>query len=148
MRTFIQLRDGIGYATLITPDNEPDHTVTPDDTTAIEVFTDNPDQFLKMKYNEETKTWSESPLIYWAVLNQQGRIIEVCRTYFLHEVNGPILPEDGETDWCYSEGQWVKPVLQTPFGVIDSFQSNNNETSQIENESRPLSIEGQDLENS
>ena len=42
MRTFIQLRDNIGYATLNTPTNMPDHTVTPDHTTAVEVFTDNP----------------------------------------------------------------------------------------------------------
>ena len=66
MRTFIQLRNSVGYAIVITPEGEPDHSVTPDHTTAVEVFTENPDQFLNKKYNEETST---DPWTAAAVLN-------------------------------------------------------------------------------
>jgi hypothetical protein len=116
MRTFIQLRNGVGYATLITPEAEPDHTVTPDHTTAIEVFTDNPDQFLKMKYNAETKTWSEAPLIIYGVIDNFGRVIEIRRTVFPHEAEGlPIITEsllsELRPDWTWDGEKWNVPNI-------------------------------------
>lgn len=111
MRTFIQLRDGVGYATLNTPNEQPDHTVTPDHTTAIEVFTDNADQFLKMKYDAETKSWSSAPLIIYGVLDELGNIIEIARTVYAHEAEGHVLiPEDFQRDWQWVNNEWVKPV--------------------------------------
>ena len=114
MRTFIQLRDGVGFAVLNTPDGEPDHSVTPDHTTAIEVTgQDNPDQFLKMKYDETTKAWSKAPLIYYGETDSQGRIIEIRRTYFIHETDGfPILPSDFDNSWRWIDGDWVKPYIE------------------------------------
>jgi hypothetical protein len=119
MKTFIQLRNNVGYATLVVPDGEPDHTVTPDDTTAIEVFTDNPDQFLKMKYDEKTKTWSEANLIIYAVLNDKGNPIEIRRTVFLHEADGsPILTaellEDLQPNWKWDGEKWILPPVVQP----------------------------------
>ncbi len=116
MRTFIQLRNNVGYATLVVPVGEPDHTVTPDDTTAIEVFTDNPDQFLKMKYDEKTKTWSEANLIIYAVLNDKGNPIEIRRTVFVHEAEGlPILTEsllrEISPDWTWDGEKWNIPNI-------------------------------------
>jgi hypothetical protein len=81
MRTFIQLRNGVGYASVITPTDEPDHTITPDHTTAIEVFTADPDQFLKKKYDAETKTWSDAPVYRYAEVNNDGVPVEIKRTF-------------------------------------------------------------------
>lgn len=112
MRTFIQLRDGVGYATLKVVDGEPDHTVTPDHTTAIEVFTENPDDFLKMKYDEKTKSWSPAPLIIYGVVDDSGNIIELRRTVFEHETEGHVLiPEDFQGNWRWVNNEWVKPEI-------------------------------------
>ncbi len=120
MRTFIQLRDGIGYATLITPSDAPDHSVTPDHTNAIEVFTDNPDQFLKQIYNAETKSWSPAPILRYAEINVNGEIIEVKRTVFPHEIDHDTkLMEDDTTHlhkWV--DGAWVAPLVIEPNPTI------------------------------
>lgn len=114
MRTFIQLQDGIGFAILQTPDGEPDHTVTPDNITAIEVTGEsNPDQFLKKKYNTSTKTWTVPELYVWGVVDWEGTVIEVRRTYFEHEIDGPILPEDFKGNWKWKNNAWVMPEMPT-----------------------------------
>ena len=88
MRTFIQLKNGIGFATLKVPTYAaPDHSITPDDTTAIEVFTDNLDQFLRKRYNAETNSWSDAPVLRYAEINELGEIIEIKHTVFEHETN-------------------------------------------------------------
>lgn len=113
MRTFIQLRDNVGYATIITPTDEPDHTVTPDHTTAIEVFTDNPDQFLRMKYDAETKSWSEAPIIRLAEINSNGDIIEIKYTVFTHEIDHDtkLMEADTTTFHKWRDGEWVLPEI-------------------------------------
>ena len=110
MRTFIQLRDGIGYATLTTPEGEPDHTVTPDHTTAIEVFTADPDQFLKKKYNESTKTWSDAEVLFWAEIAHNGAIMQINKTVFKHEIDGPLLTPEVEPHWKWLDSKWVAPL--------------------------------------
>jgi hypothetical protein len=109
MRTFIQLRDGIGYATLSTPAGEPDHSVTPDHTTAIEVFTDNADQFIGKQYNAETKSWSDAEVLFWAEIAHNGAIMQINKTVFQHEVNGPLLTPEVESHWKWVDGEWVAP---------------------------------------
>jgi hypothetical protein len=120
MRTFIQLRDGIGFASLVTPNGEPDYSVTPDHTTAIEVFTDNPDQFLGKQYNAETKSWSDAPLIRYAELNENGVPIEIRRTFFAHTIpsNAAIMPDEADATWQVIDGQWVAPVIYVDSQVI------------------------------
>lgn len=113
MRTFIQLHNGIGYAVLHT-EGEPDHSVTPDHITAIEVFTSDPDQFLKKKYSESTKSWSDAELIVFAELNDRGEIIEVRRTYFEHEVTGPIITPDVAPNAMWINNEWVTPQIIMP----------------------------------
>ena len=121
MRTFIQLRNGVGYATVITPTDEPDHSVTPDDITAIEVFTDNPDEFLKKKYNSETKSWSDAPLIIWALVNSNGVMTEIGRTCFEHEIpsNALIVPESVDGSYKWIDGEWVAPVINVPSEQVE-----------------------------
>ena len=116
MRTFIQLRDGIGYAALITPSDAPDHSVTPEHTTAIEVFTDNPDQFLKQMYNAETKSWTPAPILRYADINEKGEIIEVKRTVFSHEVDVDTKLMDDDTTHLHTwvDGAWVAPAVTEP----------------------------------
>jgi hypothetical protein len=110
MRTFIQLRDSIGYATVITPAGEPDHTVTPEDTNAIEVFTDNPDQFLNKKYNAESNSWSDSPLITYAIVADDGSILEIRNTYFNFDIKGPVIETDISLNSKWVNNQWLEPT--------------------------------------
>jgi hypothetical protein len=112
MKTFIQLLDGIGFAVINTANGEPDHSVTPDNTTAIEVEIDNPEQFLNKKYNADTKTWSDAELIYYADVDSKGKPIEIKRTYFAHEAEGkPILTEDIDHTWTWNGTEWEKPYI-------------------------------------
>jgi hypothetical protein len=112
MKTFIQLRDGVGYAVIRTT-GDVDHTVTPDHTTAVEVETENPDQFINMKYNETTKSWSEPELIYYAVVDRDGNIIEVRKTYFIHETDGfGVITPEVKNDWKWINGEWVTPYIE------------------------------------
>ena len=127
MRTFIQLRDGIGFAVLNTT-GEPDHSVTPDHTTAIEVFTDNPDQFLRKAYN--AGTWFDAPIIRFAEYNENGELIEIKRTVFAHEIpnNAAVMPDEANGLWKFINGEWVAPVyvehivVEPPQTMIESPQ--------------------------
>ena len=102
MRTFIQLKNNVGFATININEGEPDHSVTPEDTTAIEVFTDNPEQFLKKIYNSETNSWTDAPVYSYAEINNSGDIIEIKRTVFVNEFSGPLY-----TDECSPLSKWV-----------------------------------------
>ena len=116
MRTFIQLQNNIGFSTVIVPSGEPDHSVTPNNITAVEVFTDNADQFLGKLYNQETNSWSDAPVIYYSEINQAGEIVEVRRTVFAHEVpaNSQILSDNITAQHRYIDGEWVAPVVVEP----------------------------------
>jgi hypothetical protein len=117
MKTFIQLRDNVGYAWL-RAESAPDHSVTPDHTTAVEVFTENPDEFLNKKYDEKTNTWSDAPLIVFAVLNDAGYTIEINRTYFEHNVTGPIITSemlermDILHTYKWDGSEWIAPFIE------------------------------------
>lgn len=110
MRTFVQLRDGIGYAVINTT-GEPDHSTTPDHTTAVEVFTADPDQFLRKAYN--AGMWLDAPIIRFAEYNEKGDLIEIRRTVFAYEVpqNGAVMPDDADGSWKFIDGTWVEPVI-------------------------------------
>ena len=118
MRTFIQLRDGIGYATVITSEM-PDHSITPDHTTIVEVFTDNPEQFIKKIYNKDTQTWSDAPVFRFAELNETGQITEIKRTVFIHEIlEGMVqLPAEANAQWKFIDNEWVAPTVAVQVAV-------------------------------
>jgi len=98
------------------PEGEPDHSVTPDHTTAIEVFTDNADQFLCKIYNAETQTWTEAPVIRFAEYNPNGDLIEIRRTVFVHQIpeNAAIMPIEATALWKFINGAWIEPEVITP----------------------------------
>ena len=124
MRTFIQLRDGIGFATINTT-GEPDHSVTPDHTTAVEVFTDNPDQFLRKAYNAETGTWYDAPIIRFAEYNENGDLTEIRRTVFVHEIPNyaAVMPDEADSRWKFIDGAWQEPVFIIEPRVEDMIDS-------------------------
>ena len=121
MRTFIQLKDKIGYATVNTM-GEPDHSVTPNDTTVVEVFTDNPEQFLYKTYNLETNTWTDTPIIKYAIVDENGFIVEFKSTVFQSEIkNNPIIDLKITGSYKWNGTSWINPedILHTETGVIN-----------------------------
>lgn len=128
MRTFIQLRNNVGFAVLHTAGGEPDHSVTPDHTTAIEVTGhENPDSLIRKKYDEETKTWSDAPVFRIADINHLGDILEIRRTVYEHEIDADtiLMPDEADHLWHYIDGNWVAPVVAIqdawpPVEVIDA----------------------------
>ena len=106
MRTFIQFKDGVAFA----------YVNTPNETEGIEVFTDNPDQFLKKTF--DGTNWADAELIRFAEVDEEGNIIEVRRTYFSSDVAGrPVITPEVKTNWKWVDGAWVEPapvVEETP----------------------------------
>lgn len=106
MRTFIQLVDNIGYAVIRTQ-GEVDHTTTPENITAVEVFSDNPDQFLKMKY-EGPNSWTPAPVIVYADVDANGEILELRRTVWASEVgSNPVYTNECKPNSKWLNGSWV-----------------------------------------
>jgi hypothetical protein len=103
MKTYIQLKDGIGFATVVTPGDVDYSSVAHD---GVEVATDNAEQFINKKYNSDG-SWSDADLIYFAEVDANGFIVEIKRTYFSSLVDGPILPNDfdGKSKWV--DGAWT-----------------------------------------
>jgi hypothetical protein len=125
MKTFIQLRDGIGYAVVKTT-SEPDHSATPDHSTIVEVFTDNPDQFLCKAYNADTGTWVDAPILRYAEINGFGEIIEICKTVFAHSIpSGAVeLPLEANVQWKFIDNAWQAPVVIVPVESEIAVESN------------------------
>jgi len=96
MRTFIQLKDGIGWASVNTPEEIEG---------AIEVEYGTGDFYVKKKY--ENGVWSEAPILKFAEIGDDGVILEIRRSYFPSDVSGPIITPEvtGESKWI--NGAWV-----------------------------------------
>ena len=115
MATYIQLRNNVGYA-VVNSHGEPDHSVTPDHTTVVEIESDNPDSYLRKKYDPITKNWSDAEIIVWAEISPNGSIMQIKNTYFSHEVAGPLVTPDVEPHWKWLNNEWVRPI--TPDEVL------------------------------
>jgi hypothetical protein len=116
MKTFIQTRDNIGFAVLHTG-GEPDHSVTPDHTTAIDITGhEDPESLIRKKYDPATKTWGDAPIHRLAEINQFGDIIEIRQTVYTHEIdsNTIVMPDEVDFRYKYINGQWVAPVIDLP----------------------------------
>jgi len=121
MKTFIQLKDGIGWASVNT---------TGDVEGAIEVDSGSGDFYLKKKY--ENGVWSEASLIRFAEINDQGEIIEIKRTYYSSEVTGPVMVDGVKSDSKWVDGVWVNSIRIEP--VVELVQSPvlDNEDTNVE----------------
>jgi len=123
MRTFVQLKDGVGFAVVNTEK----------ETAGIEVEFGTGEQYLKKTYNNGQ--WEPAPLIWFAELNYDGSIIEICKTYFISEVgDAPILTPEIKQHFKYVDGVWIDPspvVLPLPEVEINTTV---NEQGEILNE--------------
>jgi hypothetical protein len=110
MRTFIQLKDGIGWASVNT---------TGEIEGAIEVDSGTGEQYIKKAYNNGE--WSDAPLLWFAEIGYDGSIIEVRKTYFASEIgDNPILTPDIKPDAKWLNGEWVNSVFIEPAVFIAS----------------------------
>jgi hydrogenase maturation factor HypE len=116
MRTFIQLKDGIGWASINT---------TSKIEGAIEVDSGTGDFYIKKKY--DNGVWTDAELIKFAEINEDGDIVEIKRTYFSSEVDGPIMNFDTKSTHKWVDGVWVisEPIAPIEPAVIDSSQVNS-----------------------
>ena len=97
MRTFIQLKDGIGWASVNTAGEIEG---------AIEVENGSGDSYIHKAYVDGD--WSDAELIRYAEVAEDGTIIEIKRTYFPSSVDGPIMESttSGSDKWI--DGSWVQ----------------------------------------
>lgn len=99
MRTFIQLKDGIGWATVNTPGEIEG---------AIEVESGTGDFYIKKKY--EDGVWSQADIIKFASVDEEdGSILEISRTYYPSEVKGPIMTPEVTPESKWINNAWVHP---------------------------------------
>jgi hypothetical protein len=105
MRTFIQLKDSVGFATVNTSG----------ETDGIEVEPGTGDQYIGQLYSNGE--WSAAPIINYAILDQQGNIIELRSTQFpLDRGSWPEWNNEIPTNWRWVDGSWVdpNPIIETP----------------------------------
>lgn len=100
MRTFIQLKDGIGWASVNTPEVIEG---------SIEVEHGTGDFYIKKKY--EDGVWSQAELIKYASIDEEdGSILEIARTYYPSEVKGPIMTSEVTAESKWINNAWVHPA--------------------------------------
>jgi len=80
MKTFIQLKDNIGWASVNT-DGEVQGS--------IEVEAGTGDSYIGKKYIDGS--WSDAELIKYAIVDAEGTVIEVKQTYYPSEVTGTVI---------------------------------------------------------
>jgi hypothetical protein len=102
MRTFIQLKDGIGWASVNTTG----------EIEGVEVFTDNPEQFLGKKLTTQG-TWVDTEEIKYAIVDEDGNIIEVRKTVYPSVVeNNPIMSAEVKPNWKWNGSEFIAPVTE------------------------------------
>lgn len=99
MKTFVQLKDSIGFA----------YVNTVGDTEGIEVPYGTGEQYLNKMYSKGE--WIDAPLIWFAEINYDGTIIEIKRTRFSSEIgNNPIITPEVKPNFKWIDGSWVDPL--------------------------------------
>jgi hypothetical protein len=103
MRTFIQLKDGVGWASVNT-DGEVEGS--------IEVEVGTGDFYIKKKYLDGV--WSDADIIRFAEINEDGEIIEIKHTYYSSEANNMIMDSNTKGSSRWINGAWVHAEVVTP----------------------------------
>lgn len=100
MRTFIQFKDDVAFSTV----------QTPGETDGIEVFTDNPEQFLKKKFVDGS--WVDAPVIRYAILDDTDTVVQIEKTYYSSLVGDNIVIEDDSVsiNWTWDGVDFIAPV--------------------------------------
>lgn len=105
MRTFIQLKDSIGFAIVNTAG----------ETDGIEVAFGSGDEYIGKLYSDGY--WSVAPTIKYAIVDENGNIIEIRQTKFYSDL-GPWPEWNSEipVTWKWIGGSWVDPtpVVEIP----------------------------------
>jgi hypothetical protein len=105
MKTFIQLKDSVGFASVNTPG----------ETEGIEVPFGSGDDYLGQLYLNGS--WSVSPTIEYAIIDEHGSIIELRQTKFRSDL-GPWPEWNNEipVTWKWIDGAWIdpNPIIEEP----------------------------------
>jgi hypothetical protein len=101
MKTFIQLKDGIGWASITTPEEIAG---------AINITGENPDDFIGKLYNNGE--WEVAPTIRYALVDFKGMITEICSTVFSSVAgNNPLVTEELNLESTWNGTEWVPPII-------------------------------------
>jgi len=98
MKTFVQLKDGVGFA----------YVNTAGETDGIEVQYGTGEEYINKTHSDGV--WNDAPLIWYAEINYDGTIIEIKKTRFISEVGtNPILTPDIKANFKWLNGEWINP---------------------------------------
>ena len=101
MRTFIQFKDDIASA----------YVNTPGETDGVEVFTENPEQFLGKKLTSEG-VWVDAEEIKYAIVDEDGLITEIRKTLYPSTVgNNPIMSAEVKPNWTWDGYNFIAPTV-------------------------------------
>ena len=106
MKTFIQLKDNVGFA----------FVNTSGETDGIEIPFGTGESYLEKVY--DNGSWSVAPTIKYAIIDEFGKIVEIRQTKFISEV-GPWPQWNIEipTYFKWSNGEWIDPtpIIETTY---------------------------------
>jgi hypothetical protein len=104
MKTFIQLKDNVGFA----------FVNTSGETEGIEVPFGTGEDYLEKTYDDGS--WSVAPTIKYAVVDEFGNILEIRQTKFISQVGPwPQWNTDIPTYFKWIDGAWTDttPIIDT-----------------------------------
>ena len=106
MNHYVQLKDGIVFATLNTPGE------IEESTSIIKVNID-PETLLNKKY--DNGNFIDVPVIKYALIDSNSRVVAIERTIFPSDVRGPIIDNDNvEILWIWDGTTFSAPIIEQP----------------------------------
>lgn len=110
MRTFIQFKDDVAFSTV----------QTQGETEGIEVFTEEPEQFLKKKYIDGT--WVDAPVIRYAILDETDTVVQIDKTWYPSLVgSNPVVTDPSVgINWKWDGVKFISPEQANVGEFIDA----------------------------
>ena len=105
MKTFIQLKDNIGFA----------YVNTIGETDGVEVSFGTGENYLGQLYSDGS--WSVAPTIKYAIVDENGAITEIRQTKFPSDcASWPEWNNEIPATWRWIGGAWIdpNPIVETP----------------------------------
>ena len=107
MKHYVQLKDGIVFATHSSPSNVDDSGPN-----VWEVETDATDKLGKLYSNGE---FSDAPLIKYAIVDSNNMVLFIKETKYSSEVTGPIITSDDvSVFWTWNGENFTSPLAVEP----------------------------------